>query len=58
MATVRAEPTTHATSRTLSIAEQRSIGQVIEDAVDRYQDEPFWQAIHQGFARARTDPAA
>ena len=58
MATVRVEPKLHATLRALSEAEQRSIGQVIEDAIDRYQKEKFWQAMHEGFARLRTDPAA
>ena len=58
MATVRVGPKLHATLRMLSEAEQRSIGRVIEDAVDRYQKENFWQAMHEGFARLRADPAA
>lgn len=58
MATVRVEPKVHATSRALSAAEQRPIGQVIEEAVDRYQKEKFWQEMHDGFARLRSDPAA
>ena len=56
MATVRVKPKVHATLRALSDAEQRSIGQVIEDAVDRYQKEKFWKAMHEGFARLRADP--
>ena len=58
MATVRVEPKLHATLRALSRAEQRSISQVIEDAVDRYQKENFWTAMHEGFAQLRADPAA
>jgi hypothetical protein len=58
MATVRVDPKLHATLRTLSAAEQRSISQVIEEAVDRYQKERFWTAMHEGFARLRADPAA
>ena len=58
MATVRVEPKLHATLRALSEAEQRSISQVIEDAIDRYQKEQFWTAMHEGFARLRADPVA
>lgn len=58
MATVRVEPKLHATLRELSAAEQRSIGQIIEDAIARYQKERFWQAMHDGFARLRADPVA
>jgi hypothetical protein len=58
MATVRVEPKLHATLRALSDAEQRSISQVIADAVDRYQKATFWRAMHEGFARLRADPVA
>jgi hypothetical protein len=58
MATVRVEPKLHATLRALAAAEQRSIGQVIEEAVDHYQKERFWRALHEGFSRLRADPAA
>lgn len=58
MATVRVEPKLHATLRALAIAEQRPIGEVIEEAVDRYQKERFWKAMHEGFARLRADPVA
>ena len=58
MATVRVEPKLHATLRALAEAERRSIGDVIADAVDRYQKESFWKAMHEGFSRLRADPAA
>ena len=58
MATVRVEPTLHEKLRALSAAEQRSISQVIEEAVDRYEKEKFWAAMHEGFARLRADPEA
>ncbi len=57
MATVRVDPKLHATLRTLAETEQRSISQVIEEAIDRYQKDKFWQAMHDGFARLRADPA-
>ena len=58
MATVRVEPKLHATLRALAEAEQRSISQVIEDAIDRYQKENFWNALHDSFIRLRADPVA
>ncbi len=58
MAMVRVGPRLHATLRALSETEHRSISQVTEDAVDRYQKEKFWQAMHEGFAQLQADPAA
>lgn len=58
MATVRVEPKLHATLRALADAEQRPIGRVIEDAIDRYQRDRFWTAMHEGFAKLRADPEA
>ena len=58
MPTVRVDPKLHATLRALAAAERRSIGQVIEEAVDRYQKDKFWKAMHEGFARLRADPVA
>ncbi len=58
MATVRVGPGLHATLRALSAAERRPIGQIIEEAVDRYQRETFWTAMHAGFTRLRADPEA
>jgi hypothetical protein len=55
---MRIDPKLHATLRALSEAEQRSMSQVIEDAVDRYQKAKFWQAMHDGFVRLRADPEA
>ena len=58
MATVRIEPTLHDKLRALSAAEQRSISQVIEEAIDRYEKDKFWTAMHEGFAQLRADPEA
>jgi hypothetical protein len=58
MATVRIDPKLHATLRALSDVEQRSMSQIIEDAVERYQQAKFWQAMRDGFARLRADPIA
>jgi hypothetical protein len=58
MATVRIGPELHETLRTLSETEKRPISQVIEAAIDRYQKDAFWKAVHEGFARLRADPVA
>jgi hypothetical protein len=58
MATVRVAPKLHAKLRALSETEHRSISQIIEEAVDRYQKEIFWKAMHESFARLRSDPEA
>jgi len=55
MATVRVQPGTHATLRALSAAEQRPMGQVIEDAIDLYQRETFWTVRREGFTQSRAD---
>ena len=56
--TVRVEDKLHATLRELANEEHRPIGQVIEDAVARYQKEKFWKGVHEDFARLRGDPVA
>jgi predicted transcriptional regulator len=58
MASVRVEPKLHEKLRALSAAERRSISSVIEDAVNRYEQEKFWTAMHESFSRLRADPAA
>jgi hypothetical protein len=56
--TIRINEKLHATLRETAEAEHRPIGQVIEDAVRRYQREKFWQGVHEDFARLRSDPIA
>ena len=58
MATVRVEPKLHEKLRALSAVEQRSISQVIEEAIDRYEKDKFWTAMREGFARLRADSEA
>jgi hypothetical protein len=56
--TVRVEDSLHATLREIAAEERRPIGQVIEDAIQRYQKEKFWQGVQEDFARLRADPVA
>lgn len=58
MATIRVEPKLHQTLRALSVAEGRPIGQVIQATIDRYEEERFWKAMHEGLAQLRADPVA
>lgn len=58
MAMVRVEPKVHAKLRALSESERRPISQVIEEAIDDYENEKFWQATHEAYARLRADPVA
>lgn len=58
MASVRVEKELHTRLKELSEAEHRSISQVIEAAIDRYQREKFWAEMHASFARLRADPQA
>lgn len=58
MATVRVEKKLHDTLRKLARSEHRPIGQVIEDAIAKYEKDKFWKEMHEGFARLRADPVA
>lgn len=56
--TVRVDDQLHATLREIAKEERRAIGQVIEDAITRYQKEKFWQGVYGDLARLRSDPVA
>ena len=55
---IRVAEKTVSALRKLSETEQRPIGQIVTDLVERYQEEKLWQAMHDGFAALRQDPAA
>jgi predicted transcriptional regulator len=56
--TVRVDDALHARLRAIAKAEGRPIGQVIEDAIRRYEREAFWRGVREDFDRLRADPAA
>ncbi|HEV2066310.1 MAG TPA: ribbon-helix-helix domain-containing protein [Thermomicrobiales bacterium] len=58
MATVRVDKKLHDTLRELAKSEHRPIGEVIEDAIAKYEKDKFWKEMHEGFARLRADPVA
>lgn len=55
---VRVDNALHARLREIAEAEHRPIGQVIEDAIGRYERQKFWQGVADDFARLKADPAA
>lgn len=55
---VRIDDATLATIRELSASEKKPFGQIIADAVKRYEDQKFWKEMHEGFARLRADTDA
>jgi hypothetical protein len=57
-ATVRVEDNVHAMLLELAKEEHRPIGQVIEDAIERYRREKFWKGVNEDLERLRADPIA
>ena len=58
MATVRVDKKLHDTLRDLAKSEHRPIGDVIGDAVAKYEKDKFWKGVHEDYARLRADPVA
>ena len=56
--TVRVHPRTRDQLRRLSKASGRSTPDLLADAVDRIDEEGFWDAVNEGFARLREDDKA
>lgn len=56
MSTVRVDEHLHTMLRSIARQEGRSIGSVIEDAVERYRREKFWASVQDGYARLQADP--
>ncbi len=57
-ATVRVGDKLHTTLREIANQERRPIGQVIEDAIARYQREKFWRDVETSVAQLKSDPGA
>jgi hypothetical protein len=56
--TVRVDDDLHAKLVALAAEEHRPIGQVIEDAIERYRREKFWKGVNEDLERLRADPEA
>jgi hypothetical protein len=56
--TVKLKPATHAKLQELARSEDRPMGEIITELVDRYEEERFWQDLHSSVERLRADPVA
>ena len=56
--TVRVEEKLAAKLREIAREEHRPVGQVIHDAITRYEREKFWRGVTEDLERLRADPAA
>lgn len=54
--TVHIDDELHAMLREIAEREDRSVDQVLEDAVRRYRKEQFWKGVYADLARLRSDP--
>lgn len=55
---VRVDPATHAMLRDISQQEEKSIGQVVTEAVEHYRKDKFWRELEEDYARLNADPDA
>ena len=54
--TVRIPEAAHAVACRYADARNRPIGEVIAEAIERYDEEQWWAEVHAGYARLRADP--
>ena len=54
--TVRVDTALHETLKQIADVEHRSIGSVIEEAIERYQVERFWLRMEEDYGRLQEDP--
>jgi len=53
---VRIDERTHAKLRALAEQEQKPIGQIVAELVNRQESENFWRAMYEGYAGLQADP--
>jgi hypothetical protein len=56
--TIRIPQSAHDTARRLAADRNSSIGDVIVKALERYEEEEWWDAVDASYARLRDDPVA
>ena len=57
-AMVKISPQTHAKLQEIARADDRPMGEVVRDLVDRYERERFWRGVQEDLDRLRADPEA
>jgi hypothetical protein len=55
---IKLKPGTHAKLQELSKVQARPMGEIVTELVDRYEEDQFWRAYQESFAKLRTDPVA
>lgn len=55
---VKLRPETHAELQEIAREENRSMGDVVADSLQRYKKEKFWEQARQSVQRLKADPAA
>ena len=56
--TIRVAQATHQRLQALAKKRGRSIGQVVDEAVNRRDDADFWDDVNASYAQLRADPVA
>lgn len=57
-AVVKISSTSHARLREIAAAEERPMGDIVNDLIERYEIERFWKQAHEAVERLRADPEA
>ncbi len=57
-AVVKISSASHARLREMAEAEQRPMGEIVNDLIERYELEQFWKLAHDAVERLRSDPVA
>jgi len=57
-AVVKISSTSHAKLREIAKSEQRPMGDIVNDLIERYELEQFWKQAHDAVERLRSDPVA
>ncbi len=57
-AVVKISSTRHAKMREIAKSEQRPMGDIVNDLIERYELEQFWKQAHDAVERLRSDPVA
>jgi len=55
---VKISPSSHAKLQDMSRNEQRPMGEIVNDLIERYEREQFWMSARESVERLRADPVA
>ena len=55
---VKISPASHAKLQALAANENRPMGEIVNELIDRYEREAFWRAVNASVERLRADPVA